>query len=101
MDSNVNADFGGRDERTVTAHVLLARPSQDGHRGKKQTAAYVKRKEQILSAAGEVFYEKSYHAASMEDVAARAGMLKPAVYYYYSSKEELLFELAAVTVASP
>jgi AcrR family transcriptional regulator len=95
VDSDVNADFGGRDERTVTAPVLPTGPSQEGHRGKKQTAAYVKRKEQILSAAGEVFYEKSYHAASMEDVATRAGMLKPAVYYYFSSKEELLFELAA------
>jgi TetR/AcrR family transcriptional regulator, cholesterol catabolism regulator len=62
---------------------------------KKITPAYVQRREQILSAAGEVFYEKSYHAASMDDIAKRAGMLKPAVYYYFSSKEDLLFELAA------
>jgi TetR/AcrR family transcriptional regulator, cholesterol catabolism regulator len=73
----------------------FGRPSQRTHRAKKVTASYVKRKEQILSAAGEVFYEKSYHAASMEDIAARAGMLKPALYYYFPSKEDLLFELAA------
>ncbi len=80
----------------------LASESSDGrperrstNRAKKITSAYVKRREEILNAAGEVFYEKSYHAASMQDIADRADMLKPALYYYFASKEDLLFELAA------
>jgi TetR/AcrR family transcriptional regulator, cholesterol catabolism regulator len=63
--------------------------------GKKTTAAYLARRADILRAAGEVFYESGYHAASMEKIADRAGILKPALYYYVRSKEDLLFELAA------
>ncbi len=62
---------------------------------KKTTAAYLARRADILRAAGEVFYELGYHAASMEKIADRAGILKPALYYYVRSKEDLLFELAA------
>ncbi len=62
---------------------------------KKTTAAYLARRADILRAAGEVFYESGYHAASMEKIADRAGILKPALYYYVRSKEDLLFELAA------
>jgi AcrR family transcriptional regulator len=68
---------------------------RSANRTKKITTAYLKRREEILTAAGEVFYEKSYHAASMQDIADRAAMLKPALYYYFASKEDLLFELAA------
>src|SRR5262249_19235084 len=39
--------------------------------------------------------ESGYHAASMQKIADRAGILKPALYYYVRSKEDLLFELAA------
>ena len=59
------------------------------------TAAYLERRADILRAAGEVFYESGYHAASMQKIADRAGILKPALYYYVRSKEDLLFELAA------
>jgi AcrR family transcriptional regulator len=59
------------------------------------TPAYRERRADILRAAGEVFYEWGYHAASMQKIADRAGILKPALYYYVRSKEDLLFELAA------
>lgn len=47
--------------------------------------------EEILRAAAELFYEKGYHATTMQDVADRVGMLKGSLYYYIDSKEDLLY----------
>lgn len=47
------------------------------------------RKEQILQAALEVFSEKGYHKAKIEDIAQCAGIGKGTVYEYFSSKEQL------------
>jgi AcrR family transcriptional regulator len=49
---------------------------------------------EILEAAGEVFHEKGYQAARIEDIAARVGILKGSLYYYIESKEDLLFALS-------
>ncbi len=69
--------------------------SPNWRRGRRITSAYIERRHWILDVAADVFYDKSYHAASMQDIAERAGILKPALYYYFSSKEDLLFELSA------
>jgi AcrR family transcriptional regulator len=47
----------------------------------------------IVDAALEVFAEKGYQAASVQDIAARVGLLKGSLYYYMSSKEDLLFAI--------
>lgn len=49
--------------------------------------------EEILARAAELFYEKGYHATTIEDVARKVGMLKGSLYYYIRSKEDLLYEL--------
>jgi TetR/AcrR family transcriptional regulator, cholesterol catabolism regulator len=51
------------------------------------------RMEEILARAAELFYEKGYHATTIEDVARKVGMLKGSLYYYIRSKEDLLYEL--------
>ena len=51
------------------------------------------RKSQILRAARGVFIEKGYLAARVEDVAARAGLSKGAVYFYFTSKRDLFMAL--------
>jgi AcrR family transcriptional regulator len=51
------------------------------------------RMEEILNRAAELFYEKGYHATTIEDVAHQVGMLKGSLYYYIRSKEDLLYEL--------
>lgn len=51
------------------------------------------RMEEILDAAAKIFYEKGYHATTIEDVAREVGMLKGSLYYYIRSKEDLLYEL--------
>jgi AcrR family transcriptional regulator len=50
------------------------------------------RKQEIVDAAARVFYEKSYHGASIQDVADEVGILKGSLYYYIDNKEDLLFE---------
>jgi AcrR family transcriptional regulator len=47
------------------------------------------RRTRILWAAKWVMLEKGLDAASMEDVAARAGTTKPTVYAHFNSKDEL------------
>ena len=41
----------------------------------------------------EVFRERGYQAATMGDIANRAGLLKGSLYYYIESKEDLLYEV--------
>src|SRR5205823_7998720 len=47
------------------------------------------REPQMLDAAVAVFAERGYHGASMDEIAAGAGVTKPMVYSYFGSKEDL------------
>jgi AcrR family transcriptional regulator len=47
------------------------------------------REQQMLDAAVVVFSAAGFHDASMDEIAARAGISKPMVYAYLGSKEEL------------
>jgi AcrR family transcriptional regulator len=49
---------------------------------------------EILQSAGEVFYEKGYNLAKLEDVGARVGLLKGSLYHYIDNKEDLLYAVA-------
>src|SRR5213594_2847384 len=53
-------------------------------------------KNRILEAAYNVFAEKGYRQATMDDVASKLGVSKGSLYLYYESKEEL-FEAIART----
>jgi AcrR family transcriptional regulator len=48
---------------------------------------------ELLEVATQVFYEKGYDGASLQDIADRLGMLKGSLYYYIQSKEDLLFDV--------
>jgi TetR/AcrR family transcriptional regulator, fatty acid metabolism regulator protein len=48
------------------------------------------REELILEAVEEVFMEKGYYEASMDEIAARVGIAKGTVYLHFPSKEELV-----------
>ena len=51
------------------------------------------RRDEILDIAAQCFAEKSYAAASMNDIAAAGGTSKARLYHYYESKEAILFDL--------
>jgi AcrR family transcriptional regulator len=52
-------------------------------------------RERILRAAAEVFTSRGYDGASLDRVAAAAGLTKGAVYSSFSGKDELFFALVA------
>ncbi len=47
----------------------------------------------VLTAAGDVFAKRGYDRASLDDVAAAAGLTKGAVYSSFASKDELFYAL--------
>jgi AcrR family transcriptional regulator len=50
----------------------------------------VTKREAVLQTAAELFLEKSYSRTSMNDVADRLNITKPALYHYFENKEEIL-----------
>ncbi|MBP2367804.1 TetR/AcrR family transcriptional regulator [Pseudonocardia parietis] len=51
---------------------------------------------ELIEVATQVFYEKGYDGASLQDIADRLGMLKGSLYYYIQSKEDLLFDVISM-----
>ncbi len=47
--------------------------------------------------AGDVFKEKGYEAATLNDIATRFGTDRAAIYYYFASKEEIFQEVFQAT----
>lgn len=58
--------------------------------GKDAPSIRRNRERDVTRAAIEVFYEKGYAAASVQDIADIVGVLKGSLYYYIASKEDLL-----------
>lgn len=58
---------------------------------KKTDIASIQR---ILKAAEEVFAEKGFDGARVDEIAKRAGVNKALIYYYFESKDQILEELS-------
>ena len=52
-------------------------------------------------AAAEIFAERGFRAASVEEIAERAGFSKGAVYWHFESKDDLFFALLAERIDRP
>ena len=50
------------------------------------------KREAVLKTAAQLFLEKSYGRTSMNDVADRLNITKPALYHYFENKEDILLE---------
>src|SRR3954451_17882156 len=50
------------------------------------------KREPVLQTAAQLFLEKSYGRTSLNDVAERLKITKPALYHYFRNKEEILLE---------
>ena len=70
----------------------------------KSSKGWTRRKQarpgEILDAALQVFAEKGFAAARMDDIAARAGVTKGTIYLYFPSKEEVFKSLARESVGA-
>jgi AcrR family transcriptional regulator len=47
----------------------------------------------ILTAAAQVFSQKGFHAASMQDIAQTVNLQKASLYHHIDSKQEILLAL--------
>ncbi len=52
-------------------------------------------RQRLLDAAAAIVAEQGFHQASIDDIAARAGLTKGAVYSHFKNKEEVLLALLA------
>ncbi len=52
------------------------------------------REEEILAAAGKIFFEKGFHDTSMDEIAKAAQFSKKTLYLYFVNKEDLYFTVA-------
>jgi AcrR family transcriptional regulator len=84
--------FPGKD----TMHA--SRPSEPSPwlpLGSRRRARDEKR-EAVLRAAVQLFLEQGYHHATLNEVAERLNITKPALYTYFRGKDEILFECWAM-----
>src|SRR5271170_3518964 len=65
-------------------------PPQEQDFGKR-----ARTRKKLIDAAAEVIGEKGFDRASLEEIAARAGMTRGAVYGNFKNKEELFLALVA------
>lgn len=60
--------------------------------------AYTARRDEIVRVAADVFRDKGYEVATLNDIAERLGTDRASLYYYVGSKEELLHEIVRVVI---
>jgi len=58
-----------------------------------KSATHELKRDAILDIAAQCFAERSYPAASMNEIAAACGTSKARLYHYYESKDAILFDL--------
>src|SRR5690242_21727736 len=68
----------------------MATPNRRGNRLPRD-----ERRGQLLVVASDVFVNRGYHAAGMDEIAERAGVSKPVLYQHFSSKLELYLAVLA------
>ena len=87
-------------KNTTTRRPAMALPPESAppSRARRPTREVVRRR--LLDAALEVFAWRGFDAASLEQVAAAAGLSKGAIYSNFESKDDLFFAMMADQVLS-
>jgi AcrR family transcriptional regulator len=68
--------------------VTIDEPAAAANRTRQKRRPY--RRDQILDIAVQLFYERGYHATSMDDIGRTAGITGPGIYRHFKSKEDIL-----------
>lgn len=85
------AELGGA--KAAAGAPASAKAPAAGRRGSRLPRD--ERRGQLLIAASEVFVDRGYHAAGMDEIAERAGVSKPILYQHFASKLELYLAVLA------
>ena len=59
----------------------------------KKKIATLNRRQEIISAAIDLFYEYGYQKASVRDICRKVGFTQAAIYYHFHNKEEILYTI--------
>lgn len=81
-----NMDIGNMDTRTPASEHSPWLPFESRRRARDE------KREAVLRTAMQLFLERGYHRATLNEVADRLNITKPALYNYFRSKEDILFE---------
>ncbi len=69
-------------------NMAVAKPHMKAFANRRRDPA--SKREAILKTAAQMFLEKSYGRTSLDDVARRLKITKPALYHYFHNKEDIL-----------
>ena len=91
------SELASRSVRRGAKSTQTDRPSSSSAGASKRGSRLPRdeRRGQLLIAASEVFVDRGYHAAGMDEIAERAGVSKPVLYQHFSSKLELYLAVLA------
>src|SRR5881296_2271235 len=84
-----------RPDRAAVSHAVTPSKRQSKPRWQRRKDA---RPEEIVAAALDVFVERGFARARLEEVARRAGVTKGTVYLYFKSKEALFKAVVRETI---
>jgi AcrR family transcriptional regulator len=78
------------DARSSSSHQSPWLPFESRRRARDE------KREAVLRTAVQLFLEQGYHRTTLNDVAERLNITKPALYNYFGGKDEILFECWAI-----
>jgi AcrR family transcriptional regulator len=81
---------GARQDPSVPMNDQIARATDENW-----TPRRLRTRERLLAAAQDIISEVGFHRATLDDIAARAGLTKGAIYDNFSSKEQLFIAVVA------
>ena len=81
--------------RTVAAdkRVAAKEPVAVTRDKRRSPALRDERRAQLVTAARDVFGQKGYHAATVDDITRAAGVAKGTFYLYFDEKREVYYDL--------
>jgi AcrR family transcriptional regulator len=85
----------------MTGRTVAEKATEHGRSAVARRDRALARPREILDAARDVFSRKGFEAARMDEVAAAAGVTKPAVYRYFPGKDRLIAALLEEDLAIP
>ncbi|HLT26739.1 MAG TPA: TetR/AcrR family transcriptional regulator [Zeimonas sp.] len=91
MKTETPSPVGRKDSRSTAAKRSKARPRWN-NLVKSADEQYELKRQAVIAEAIRAFGHKGYQNTSLDDIASRLNVTKPALYYYFKSKKELLYE---------
>lgn len=87
-------------KKPVTPRTLPPAIEPAGAPGSIRDQVIAFKRDQIINAAVELFYEHGYQRTTLDSVAQRLDVTKPFIYYHFKDKEEILVEISRRSIVN-